>query len=60
MTASIAGISNVGPGFGSVGPMSSYGCLNVYGKLLLSFEMILGRLELYTLLVLFIPSFWKK
>ena len=52
-------ISNVGPGFGEVGPAVTYGWMSAPAKLLLSFAMVLGRLEIYTLLVIFLPSFWK-
>lgn len=60
MTASIACLSNVGPGLGLVGPSSTYGWMNGAAKMLLSFEMILGRLELYTVMVVLLPSFWKR
>ena len=60
LSASIACLSNVGPGFGRVGPSWTYVWLSDPAKILLSFEMILGRLELYTFLVLFLPAFWKK
>ena len=58
-TATVACISNVGPGFGEVGPAVTYGWMSAPAKLLLSFAMVLGRLEIYTLLVIFLPSFWK-
>ena len=60
LTAAMACISNVGPGFGEVGPAASYGWMSAPAKLLLSFAMILGRLEIYTLLVVLLPSFWKR
>ncbi|MFC2172603.1 TrkH family potassium uptake protein [Acidobacteriota bacterium] len=56
----IATLGNVGPGLGSVGPAGNYTEIPMLGKLLLSFFMLLGRLELYTVLVLFSPSFWKR
>ncbi|MFC1557852.1 TrkH family potassium uptake protein [candidate division KSB1 bacterium] len=59
MGASVACISNIGPGLGSVGPVSNYADVHYLGKWLLSFCMIVGRLELYTVLVLFSKSFWK-
>jgi len=49
----------VGPGFEFVGPLSSFANVPDPGKLLLSFYMVLGRLELFTILVMFIPSFWR-
>ena len=60
LSASLACISNIGPGFGMVGPAETCAWMMPAAKLLLSFEMILGRLELFTVLVLFLPSFWKK
>lgn len=59
-SATIATLGNVGPGFGMVGPAMNYSALTDLSKLLLSVCMILGRLEVYTVLVLFIPSFWKN
>lgn len=56
----IATLGVVGPGFGSVGPMENYAHLVPFGKSTLIFCMLLGRLELFTLLVLFFPSFWRK
>lgn len=60
-TAAVAAtLGNVGPGFGMVGPTSTYAGLTMATKLMLSFCMLLGRLELYTILALFVPSFWKR
>ena len=53
-------LSNVGPGFGSVGPMFNYAHLNDFAKVLLSLLMLIGRLEILTVMVLFTKSFWKK
>ena len=53
-------INNVGPGLGAVGPTLNYSCYTWFGKLVLSFAMLFGRLELYPMLALFIPSAWKK
>ena len=58
--AALACLSNVGPGFGAVGPAGHYAWLNAPAKYLLVFTMIAGRLELYTVLVLFLPAFWKR
>jgi trk system potassium uptake protein TrkH len=53
-------LSNVGPGLGEIiGPSGNFGPLPDTAKLLLSFAMLLGRLELFTILVLFIPRFWR-
>ena len=51
---------NIGPGFAEVGPTRNFAGLHGYTQLFLSFLMILGRLELFALLVLFSPSLWKK
>ena len=60
ISASASTISNVGPGLGSViGPEGNYGVLDNYSKLVLITTMFLGRLELLTILILIIPSFWK-
>jgi trk system potassium uptake protein TrkH len=54
-----ATLGNIGPGFEFVGPLRNFGEFSVYSKLLLSLLMLLGRLELFTLISLFIPRFWK-
>ena len=59
-TASLTCISNVGPGLGLVGPTCNFGFLSPLSKLVLSFTMLLGRLEIMPLLVLFFPSVWQK
>lgn len=53
-------LGNIGPGLGSVGPMFSYSEVHPFGKWFLSFLMLLGRLELFTILVIFSPAFWKE
>ncbi len=53
-------LGNVGPSIGSLGPMDSYYNIPVAGKWLLAFYMLLGRLELFTVLLLLTPTFWKK
>lgn len=58
--ASIACLSNIGPGFGDVGLWGNFSSLHDSTKLFLSLLMILGRLELFTLLVLFTPSTWQR
>jgi len=58
--ATAAALGNIGPGIGSVGPVENYGHLSVSIKWLLSFFMLLGRLELFTVLLLLTPAFWKK
>jgi len=54
-------ISNVGPGLGKmIGPSGNFGELSNFAKWILSFAMLLGRLEIFTLLILFFPGFWKN
>ena len=65
ITGSISGsasaIYNVGPGLGSIiGPNGNFSDLSNFSKLSLSLGMLLGRLELFAVLVLFFPSFWKN
>ncbi len=59
ITGSAACIGNVGPGFGSVGSLGNYSSIPIAGKFLLSFEMLLGRMEIFTLLLVF-GTFRKK
>ena len=59
-SASIACLGNIGPGLGSVGPAAHYADLPSLGKWLLSLAMIVGRLEVYTVLILFLPEFWRR
>jgi len=56
----VATLSNIGPGFGDVGPMDNFSHLLPFTKVFLGMLMILGRLELYAILVLFMPSLWRK
>ena len=59
-SAVLACMFNIGPGFAEVGPGQNYSGFQEPTKLVLSFLMILGRLEFYALLALFIPSFWRR
>jgi len=59
-SASIASLSNIGPGLGRVGAVQNYAWVSLPGKLVLIFLMLAGRLELYSILVLLVPSTWKK
>ena len=58
--AALSALSNVGPAIGSMGPVGNYAAVPALGKYLLSFLMLAGRLELYTVLALFLPSFWRR
>jgi trk system potassium uptake protein len=53
-------LGNIGPGLGTVGPVFTFSHVHDVGKWFLSFLMMLGRLELFTVLVIFTPSFWKE
>lgn len=53
-------LSNVGPGAGATGPAGSYAFIPDLGKWTLSFIMLIGRLELFTILILFTSYFWKN
>lgn len=59
-TAAAATLNNIGPGLGLVGPVGNYGFFSDGSKLVMSALMALGRLEVYALLVLFLPSFWRQ
>ncbi len=60
LTAMIACFNNIGPGLGRVGPAASFAGYSVLSKLVLSFAMLLGRLEIFPLLFAVIPSTWMK
>lgn len=60
VSASIATLGNIGPGFDLVGPTSSFSAIPVLGKLVLIANMWIGRLEIFTVLVLLIPGFWRE
>ena len=61
LSASASAISNVGPGIGEmIGPNGNYKAINEIGKWILAFTMLFGRLEIFTILVLFSKNFWKK
>lgn len=59
MSAVAATLGNVGPGFGVVGPTTTFASINLLGKSVLTICMLLGRLEFFTLLILFRPEFWR-
>jgi trk system potassium uptake protein len=56
----LACIGNVGPGLGEVGPMDNYAAMPEFAKWILSLDMLLGRLEIYTVIILLVPRFYKK
>ncbi len=55
-----ATLGNIGPGLNKVGPMENYAHINIAGKWILSFFMLLGRLELFSVIMLFVPGTWKQ
>ncbi|NLO82698.1 MAG: TrkH family potassium uptake protein [Clostridiales bacterium] len=60
ISATVAALSNIGPGFGLVGPASNYADLSGISKIILTACMLIGRLEIYTLTILFVPTFWRQ
>jgi trk system potassium uptake protein TrkH len=60
LTAVASALGNIGPGFGTVGPVENYAHIPVLGKWLLAWCMLLGRLEIFTLIILVVPEFWRK
>ena len=59
-TASIAALFNIGPGLGAVGPAGNYAAIPAIGKWILIVWMLLGRLEIFAIMLLFLPMTWKK
>jgi trk system potassium uptake protein TrkH len=59
-TAVASALGNIGPGFGAVGPIDNYAAIPVLGKWLLVWCMLLGRLEIYTVIIFLAPEFWRK
>ena len=60
LSAVATSLGNIGPGLGGVGPLNNFAWLPDLTKWILSFLMLLGRLELFTILILFTPYFWRK
>jgi trk system potassium uptake protein TrkH len=56
----LACLGNVGPGLGEVGPMDNYAGMPEFAKWILALDMLLGRLEIYTVIILFVPRFYRK
>ena len=59
-TAVAATLNNIGPGLSMVGPTQNFGFLNAFSKIVLVFDMLAGRLELFPLLIMFHPAIWKE
>lgn len=60
ISAAVSCFNNVGPGFGMVGPAASYSCYNNVSKLALSAAMLMGRLEIFPMLLVFLPTTWRR
>lgn len=60
LSAAVACFNNIGPGLGGVGPVESYAAYSGFSKVVLSFAMLLGRLEIFPILLAFSPSTWIK
>ncbi|MBQ8351115.1 MAG: TrkH family potassium uptake protein [Clostridia bacterium] len=60
LTAVLACINNIGPGLGEVGPAGNFGGYSILSKVLLSFTMLFGRLEILPMMILFSPSTWRR
>lgn len=60
LSAAVSCFNNIGPGLDAVGPASSYACYSDFSKIVLSFTMLFGRLEIFPMLLLFSPRLWKK
>ncbi len=60
MSAAAATLGSIGPGFGVVGPTTTYAGISLFGKFILTICMLLGRLEFFTLLIIINPEFWTK
>lgn len=58
--ASASSLGNIGPAFGDLSPVDNYASLNAFGKYWSSFLMLIGRLEIFTVLILFTPYFWRN
>ena len=59
-TAALTCVSNIGPGFGAVGPMGGFAGYSALDKFILSVLMLAGRLEIFPILALFHPAIWRK
>lgn len=59
-SAVAATFNNIGPGFGAVGPVSNFSAYSILSKIVLSLDMLIGRLEIFPILLLFSPATWKK
>lgn len=59
-SATLSSVGNIGPAFGTMGPTENYAHIPAIGKWILSFLMLAGRLEIFTVLIVFVPAFWRR
>ena len=59
-TAALTCLANVGPGLGEVGPMGNFAAFSPLSKVVLSLAMLIGRLEIFPMLILFSPATWRR
>ena len=59
-SAALTAMNNMGPGLGAIGPYGNFGGFTAFSKLVLIFDMLVGRLEIFPVLVAFMPRTWKK
>ena len=59
-SAVAATFNNIGPGLGAVGPVCNFGAYSDFSKIILTFDMLAGRLEILPMLILFLPRTWRK
>lgn len=59
-TAVAATINNIGPGLSKVGPTCNFSCYSIFSKIILMFNMLAGRLELFPMIFLIMPGTWKR
>ena len=60
VTAVISALSNIGPGLDAVGPVCNYSIYSTFSKIILSIDMLFGRLEIIPMMILFMPDTWRK
>lgn len=60
MSTVISSLMNIGPGFGAIGPAENYAFISDFGKWFLCFNMLVGRLEMFSVLIIFFPAFWRR
>ena len=60
LTAMVACLNNIGPGLGAVGPTGTYAGYSIFSKIVLSLDMLFGRLEIIPMIIFLSPSSWKK